>query len=65
MSESGEDISVDMPPVLSKKWKCYLFGSSDTYAFTYTPTDENVPNWFWRKMQYFFLRNRWVRVKDE
>ena len=41
-------------------WKCYLFGGSAT-SLTWTPYKGKEPNWFWRKMQYLILGNRWVK----
>ena len=41
-------------------WKCYLFGGSGT-SLTWTPHKGKEPNWFWRKMQYLILGNRWVK----
>ena len=57
-----EDWRVLELPELSE-WKCYLFGLED--AFVLTPKKGNVPNWFWRKMQYLILGNRWVKNPKE
>ena len=43
------------------EWRCELFGMKD--AITYNPVDGNVPNWFWRTMQYLILGCKWI--KDE
>ena len=40
-------------------WECHLFGSNG--EFSYHPTTDNVPNWFWRWMQYICFGNRWVK----
>ena len=43
------------------EWTCYLFGSKDGEGLIWVPTEGKVPNWFWRKMQYLILGNRWVK----
>ena len=43
------------------EWKCYMFGSQDGNGFVYHPTKDNEPNWFWRKMQFLILGNKWVK----
>ena len=45
-------------------WKCYLFGGSAT-SLTWIPYKGNEPNWFWRKMQYLILGNRWVKEEKD
>jgi hypothetical protein len=42
-------------------WKCYLFGGSHTSSIVWTPTKGEVPCWFWRKMQWLFFGNKWVK----
>lgn len=44
-------------------WKCYLFGGS-AMDITWNPYKGKEPNWFWRKMQYLILGNRWVKEKE-
>jgi len=51
-----------LEPKLSKEWQCYLFGG-DENGFIWTPQENKVPNWFWRKMQYLILGNKWIRIK--
>jgi len=41
------------------EWKCELFGAGRSIVLT--PEKGKVPNWFWRKMQYFILGNKWVK----
>ena len=43
-------------------WVCYMFGSEPPYGMTWRPAKDNVPCWFWRKMQYICFGNRWVKV---
>mgnify|MGYP007066240878 CR=1 FL=1 len=51
-----------LEPKLSKEWQVYLFGG-DENGFIWTPQENKVPNWFWRKMQYLILGNKWIRIK--
>jgi hypothetical protein len=41
------------------EWVCHLFGSNG--GITLVPRKDQVPNWFWRKMQYLILGNKWVK----
>lgn len=43
----------------SSNWTCHLFGSE---SLTFTPNEGEVPNWFWRKMQYLAFGNRWEKI---
>lgn len=43
-------------------WKCELFGLGEHVLCVY-PLKGQVPNWFWRKMQYLILGNKWVKIK--
>jgi hypothetical protein len=45
----------------SKEWECYLFGSTGSDGLTLHPLKDKEPNWFWRKMQFLLLGNRWVK----
>ena len=44
-------------------WECELFGCGP-HGIVWTPAKDEVPNWFWRKMQYLVLGNKW-RKKHE
>ena len=44
------------------EWQCHLFGSNGD-GITWRPLKGQEPNWFWRKMNYLILGNKWV--KDE
>lgn len=62
---SGSTISNVTPNAVSfgkdnGVWECYLFGSYGE-GITWVPSDDKVPNWFWRKMQFIFFGNRWVK----
>ena len=60
-TESVENIIIS--PIRSPKlsdWTCYLFGSNGD-GVAWKPADGKVPNWFWRKMQYLFFGNKWVK----
>lgn len=45
------------------EWICYLFGGNYDNGIGWRPLKGEHPNWFWRKMQYLFFGNNWV--KDE
>lgn len=45
-------------PELSN-WECHCFGSHT--GLIVTPLKDEVPNWFWRKMQYLVFGNRWIK----
>jgi hypothetical protein len=51
--------SVSIPE--KSEWKCYLFGTIDGSGLVYRPNKGAEPNWFWRKMQFLILGNRWVK----
>ena len=53
---AGECISL---PTLSN-WKCELCGIKN--GITIQPMEGNVPNRFWRFMQYILLGNKWTKV---
>ena len=57
LEAQNEKITLISNPELSE-WKCYLFGTDNHIL---VPKKENEPNWFWRKMQYFILGNKWVK----
>jgi hypothetical protein len=46
-------------------WDCYLFGAVEGDGIVWNPSEKQVPNWFWRKMQYLVFGNRWVRKAQE
>ena len=41
------------------EWHCDLFGTGE--AMQLWPAKGKVPNWFWRRMQYLVLGNKWVQ----
>jgi len=43
------------------EWVCYMFGCGGVNGFVWRPAKGKHPNWFWRKMQYLLLGNRWVK----
>jgi len=47
-------------PEMSKEWHCELFGTGEG-GMILTPRKDNQPNWFWRKMQYLILGNKWIK----
>lgn len=54
-NSTGFPIIVEQP----SEWKCYLYGTKEYILW---PTKGNVPNWFWRKMQYLLMGNKWVKT---
>lgn len=52
-------------PLKNSEWNCYCFGAKDGEGIVWTPSEGKVPNWFWRKMQYLILGNRWVREQNK
>lgn len=50
-----------LEPNLSE-WECHLFGG-DMMGLVWRPNKGKHPCWFWRKMQWLFFGNKWVRVK--
>jgi hypothetical protein len=56
----------DYPDLLLKQperaeWECELFGTSRSMVLI--PEKGKIPNWFWRKMQYLILGNKWVKIE--
>jgi len=50
---SFEQTVLKMPEY--SEWRCFIFG------FNFRPFKGEHPNWFWRKMQYFFFGIRWTK----
>lgn len=44
-------------------YECELFGFGRE-GIILRPTKNNIPNFFWRTMQYLILGNKWVKYKD-
>ena len=44
-------------------WRCKLFGS-DASGITWCPNEGEVPNAFWRVMQFLAFGNRWERIAE-
>ena len=42
-------------------WHCEMFGMGGSYILRFTD-QKKVPNWFWRKMQYLIVGNKWVKL---
>ena len=56
----GENKLVFVEPPPMSKWECELFGMGKS-GITWTPQEGNVPNLFWRWMQFICFGNRWVK----
>ena len=48
-------------PLIQSGWKCELFGGSG--GVTWFPYKGQVPNRFWRFMQYICFGNKWTHTK--
>lgn len=55
----SEEQQATRPPEMSE-WNCELFGMGD--AIVVNPAKGNVPNRFWRWMQFICFGNRWVFI---
>lgn len=44
-------------------WEVHLFGAKPNCGISYKVLAGEEPCWFWRKMQYLILGNRWVKIK--
>ena len=44
------------------EWECELYGMGRAYVLQ-PRKGQKIPNWFWRKMQFLILGNRWVKRK--
>jgi hypothetical protein len=61
--DNGEELGfVSYSPVEISDWKCHLFG---VYDLTIQPRKGDEPNWFWRKMQYLLIGNKWVKESND
>ena len=54
-----DDIYIKIEPEKSE-WTCHLFGGS---GIQWHPDKGDVPNFFWRWMQYLIFGNKWIKVK--
>ena len=45
----------------ASNWTCYLFGAEAGNGLSWKPPAGKVPNWFWRKMQFLLVGNKWVQ----
>jgi hypothetical protein len=44
------------------EWECELFGAGRSIVLN--PKKGEVPNWFWRQMQYLCFGNKWKKIKN-
>ncbi len=42
-------------------WVCHMFGSHSGAGMHWYPSKEDLPNAFWRWMQFICFGNRWER----
>ena len=59
-SKEREEILLVKNPEFSD-WQCLMFGGTGDGGFTWRPLKGGEPNWFWRKMQYLIVGNKWVK----
>ena len=65
----GQANIIELPEI--SKWKCLLFGTREfevggikhISGFVWYASKGEVPNWFWRWMQYLCFGNKWVKEK--
>jgi len=57
--EVPDDIHFAFVPKQSG-WKCELFGMKG--GLTIIPTEGQVPNRFWRLMQWLAFGNKWIKL---
>lgn len=64
-----EGLVVDKPDVFCFNtftphlWTCSMFGMDGGFVLNLA-NDKQPPNWFWRKMQYLILGNKWVKQEN-
>jgi hypothetical protein len=46
------------------EWNCHLFGAVPGSGVAWRPLKGKEPNWFWRKMQYIFFGNLWIKERN-
>lgn len=56
-SQAGDDADSQL-----SDWECALFGME---SHTIRPKKGEVPNWFWRWMQFIAFGNRWRRRRKD
>jgi len=64
-TETTDTTRLSLPPSTTPTpsgWECRLFGAADGDGLTWRPYEGNVPNFFWRFMQFVFFGNRWSKV---
>ena len=66
VTKKPEDCKISVPyliqqPERDPEWRCYLWGSTDTF---YVPQKGAVPNWFIRYMMKICLGCRWERNRN-
>jgi hypothetical protein len=68
--ESAELLSFSQGPFYTfqqeyetSRWRCHMFGGH-VGGFIWRPYVGEVPNWFWRKMQFLCFGNRWEKVDE-
>ena len=60
-----DKVRIDKSDTEQSEWECYLFGNTPKKdnGFRWRPCKGCEPNWFWRKMQWLILGNKWIKEK--
>ena len=62
MNDDMNDIMYAQINTEKSPWKCYMFGGTPaSQGLIWIPNKDCEPNWFWRKMQYLILGNKWIK----
>lgn len=61
---NAEGVKFNIPNYEPSGWRCELFGLGAN-GMVLMPAKGQVPNFFWRWMQYLAFGNRWRRVKSD
>jgi hypothetical protein len=59
MSEENKNIYTIQENYPQGDWECEMFGCGRSIVLY--PLKKDVPNWFWRTMQYLILGNKWKK----
>jgi len=56
----AEHVDIEFTKPELSEWECDVFGLKGQIRVR--PTVKQVPNWFWRLMQYLIFGNEWRKV---
>lgn len=52
------------PPMKRGAWRCEMYGMGPNGFIIRPPSDECVPNWFYRQMQRILLGHKWIKETE-